>query len=525
MIGECSKQMTIREDVLVLVVACSMFVGPSALASGTQKVRGVVFDDCNGNGLHDEGEPGIAQAAISNQEEVVLSGPDGQYEIAVTDDTIIFVSNPSGYTSPVDGNNLPQFYYIHKPKGSPTLHYAGVAPTGPLPESLNFPMRRRTECKQFSIVVMADPQPESIQEAVFVRDDVLSELVGVDAAFAVTLGDLVSDQLSLIGAYVEYAGKIGIPFYNVIGNHDMNYDATNDEMSDETFHRYFGPNYYSWNCGDVHFVALDSVDWMGRGKGGYRERFGDKQLRWLSKDLASVPDDHLVVLCMHIPISTPHRKTCVDAKELFAVLKDRKRVLALSGHTHLNEHKFYGPEDGWVFPGKLHEVNTATVSGCWWGGPKDIRGIPAAPNRDGVPNGYTVVTFDGSDYVTDYRAAGFAEGYRMRIYPPGTLGNDDAARRTLLVNVFSGSDKMKVEYSLDGNEFQPMCQRRQRDPLASAVIESVISTTKPWATTVESFHMWSAELESTPSGGAHVVRIRATDQYGRIFEQGRIFSR
>ena len=34
---------------------------------------------------------------------------------------------------------------------------------------------------------------------------------------------------------------VGIPWYNVHGNHDMNFLATDDRYADETFERVYGP--------------------------------------------------------------------------------------------------------------------------------------------------------------------------------------------------------------------------------------------------------------------------------------------
>ena len=38
------------------------------------------------------------------------------------------------WRTPLSEHNLPRFYYVHKPHGSPTLKHPGVAPTGPWPE-------------------------------------------------------------------------------------------------------------------------------------------------------------------------------------------------------------------------------------------------------------------------------------------------------------------------------------------------------------------------------------------------------
>ena len=60
-------------------------------------------------------------------------------------------------------------------------------------------------------------------------------------AFGLSLGDLVGDNLDLHIPYAKTVKKVGIPWYQVMGNHDMNYEATADSLSDETFEKNSGP--------------------------------------------------------------------------------------------------------------------------------------------------------------------------------------------------------------------------------------------------------------------------------------------
>ena len=71
-----------------------------------------------------------------------------------------------------------------------------------------------------------------------------------------------------------------LPWYNVMGNHDMNYDATTDELSDETFELNFGSANYALNWGNAHFIIIDNILYPDpRGRQGYwagyrEDRFG-----------------------------------------------------------------------------------------------------------------------------------------------------------------------------------------------------------------------------------------------------------
>ena len=94
----------------------------------------------------------------------------------------------------------------------------------------------------------------------------------------------------------ENVALIGIPWYNVVGNHDINFDSPTDKNSDETFHRHFGPNYYSFDYGAVHFIVLDDVEWshqQANGKRGYIGGLDEDQLTFVKNDLALVPEKKL----------------------------------------------------------------------------------------------------------------------------------------------------------------------------------------------------------------------------------------
>ena len=119
----------------------------------------------------------------------------------------------------------------------------------------------QAEPDQFRAVFFGDPQPTSQTQIDYIANDVVAELVGTDAKFGVTLGDIMFDDLSLFGSLNRTVALIGIPWYNVIGNHDVNREAKLDHLSDETFERVYGPPYYSYDYGKVHFIVLDNVDW------------------------------------------------------------------------------------------------------------------------------------------------------------------------------------------------------------------------------------------------------------------------
>ena len=107
-----------------------------------QTAKGVVYHDANENRVRDADEKPLPGVRVSNGSQIVSTNEQGQYTLPVDDDTTLFVIKPRGWRTPVNADQLPLFYYTHKPGGSPDLKYGGVKPTGPLPESVDFARRR-----------------------------------------------------------------------------------------------------------------------------------------------------------------------------------------------------------------------------------------------------------------------------------------------------------------------------------------------------------------------------------------------
>ncbi len=173
---------------------------------------GVVYHDANGNRKRDAGEKRLAGIRVSNGVQITKTDTEGRYKLPVGDDTILFVIKPRNWRTPLSKNNTPEFYYIHKPQGSPKgLQYAGVAPTGPLPPTVDFPLYPQGEPDQFRALMFGDPQPRNQKEIDYIAHDVIEELVGTDASFGVTLGDILFDNLSLFESQARTIALLGIP--------------------------------------------------------------------------------------------------------------------------------------------------------------------------------------------------------------------------------------------------------------------------------------------------------------------------
>ncbi|MBV6458575.1 MAG: hypothetical protein HONBIEJF_01707 [Fimbriimonadaceae bacterium] len=511
---------------LTLVAVCDAQSRRPENNAGT--ASGTVFEDKNGNGRRDVRERGLAGIWVSNQRDFVQTDRQGRWKLPHWNDTVFYVVKPRNWMTPVDHHQVPKFFYVHKPAGSPpSLKFAGVKPTGPLPKSIDFALRRRPEPETFRALFFGDTQPRDVREVDYIFRDIIEPLLhGKEKfEFGVTLGDVVFDDLDVIQPLKEGIALLGLPWYYVLGNHDINYDSHDDRDSDETWHRHFGPNYYSFDHGPTHFVVLDNVEWIGRdnakkedpnrNNGYYRAGLGATQMQWLKADLAKVPAKQLVVLLMHIPMTEIRERA-----ELYKLVAQRPYALSVAAHTHMQEHRFITQKNGWPKPTPHHHVINVTTCGSWWTGSPDSRGVPHTTMRDGAPHGYSVFSFDGNQYSIQYRAARRPFDYQMNIIAPDVLPTGTNLSTVFHANVFGGSEKSKVEFSFAGSGWKPMTRVLAKDPLFMETVERDKGLQRPYRPLPGadiSTHLWQAKLTGSYKPGTYGLHVRTIDMFGQQY--------
>ncbi|HKM88898.1 MAG TPA: calcineurin-like phosphoesterase family protein [Xanthobacteraceae bacterium] len=546
-----SRRDVVKYGAAAAISAAVIPVSAALAAANSGTVSGTVYDNRSGAVRRQASDPGIAGVLVSNGREVVKTDAAGRYTLAVEDENIIFVIKPAGYSVPLDEKMLPRFYYIHQPAGSPqslNLRYRGIDPTGPLPDAIDFALKKADEPQKFDVIVFTDPQPEGEVEVNFIRDDVVNSLIGnATAVFGMTAGDIMFDDLSLYPRLNRIVGQIGLPWYNIGGNHDLNYEAPNAKYSRETFKRTYGPPYYAFEYGGALFLMLDNVNYLGfdaakpRSGGKFEGRIGERQLAFIANVLKEFPADKLVVTCMHIPLQTyldsanPVMNT-VDRGAFLKLLAGRPHTVSLSGHTHTTEHHYFGAEDGFAETLPHHHHVMTAVSGSWWSGPYDHRGIAVADSRDGSPNGFHILSIDGPNYSTRFQPANEPNSRQMRIvldsefhrdrkelYAEFRMGQllgsplpqDSAFATSLIVNFFDGGPRTSVEYRIGQREPIKLQRVVRPDPFVEEVFARNEATKKPWVKAEPSSHIWSARLPGDLEAGTHCIAVRVIDEYGR----------
>jgi hypothetical protein len=498
-----------------------------------QTAKGIVYEDLNKNNKKDSKEKGIENVAVSNGVDVVLTNSKGEFQLPVANDNIIFVIKPGNYNVPVNQYNQPQFYYIHKPNGSPILKFTGVAPTGKLPKSIDFPLIPIDVKDSFKILVFGDSQTADEKEMDYFNRGIVKEVEGVNGVeFGITLGDITHENPTLYPQYKNIIKKVGIPWYNVMGNHDKNYDVQTDSLSDETFEKDFGPATYSFNRGMVHFIILDDIRYPDPRDGkGYWGGYSKNQLKFIENDLKYVPKDYLIVFAAHIPISETEGGDTFQDKDrdkIFQLLKDFPYTLSLSAHTHYQSQDFFTRKEGWTQDKPHHHFNVGTTCGDWYSGKLDQQGIPLSTMRDGTPKGYAYLNFNKNKYTIDYKVAEKPADYVMNIYAPKIVVANKWILPGICANFFIGGEHDSLFFRIDDGQWRRMFYKKDYDPSYFHLFQEWDFTDIPLEGARQSppaisSHLWFAAIPTNPEPGDHIIEVKAYDMFGRVFTQKKTY--
>lgn len=535
----------------------SMILGSQASANcnfsadSEEIIRGSVYIETNGNDRHDRFEAGVAGVNVSNGCEVVQTDGGGNYRIPIHATQILFISKPAEFDLPLDDSNIPQFFYRHYPDGTPkeiagtSIEWAWpvIEPTGALPSVMNFglvPIEQ--SANKFSAHAFADSQAMYEIDQDMLREDLVNPLIGnpYGVEFGITVGDVVYDNLGLYDRHKAMMALMDIPQWNLPGNHDINFASPDAILANETFKSHFGPTYYSFNQGNVHFVALNNVEYAGDGKqfgnSGYRGFIPEYQLDWLEQDLANVPPDKLIVIATHIPLiseaddsqSEPASGPSTEnLSRLLEILEPFSNIYAIAGHDTSNSWKVeVNHNHGWQGqPWIAHTLAEVRGSG-WEKGLSDARGVRDSIMEDGNPNGFYVLKFDDSAVTPDFIPFPFgpdaAQRLRITLDPPLSENNGPSINRgavqtntKIVVNLFDGGVRDSVWASIDGGEAQTMTYAVRTDPFVARLDSRYQDTDSEYRPATRSAHIWEINLPGDLDEGLHTIEIQSEDEFGQ----------
>ena len=186
----------------------------------------------------------------------------------------------------------------------------------------------------------------------------------------------------------EIFSTLGIPVYPVIGNHDHDLACDNDFDATHAYRENFGPAYYAFDMGGTHFIVLDDIEYYGKKE--YDERVSDRQLAWVEKYTAYLPEGERVCVAMHAPAMKYWRdRWQMSSNRRLMKLLSKYELHFLTGHSHINSN--YD-----ITPGVV-EHNVGQVNGNLWHAPL---------NSDGSTKGLSIITESDGRWSWLYRTLG-----------------------------------------------------------------------------------------------------------------------
>ncbi len=439
----------------------------------------------------------IPEVQITDGKTIVLTDKHGKFSLETSDESeYIYYSLPSGYESPIQ-NGIPVFFKKIKHELKK--------------QKINFELIKAVKSQtNHAFILWADPQVLDLEEFDLL-EEVVKDVKKTIASFspetpvhAISAGDNVFDRLHFFDKYKQVISQIKVPFYQVIGNHDMDYNNRSNELSSKSFTEAFGPVHFSYNVGKIHYIVLKNVFYYGFSY-RYIGYIDEKQLQWLEQDLKLVKPGSTVVVSLHIPtiygesekpesFASEMSNSLLNRQALYKILEPYNTHI-LAGHSHTQWYTQIAPN--------LSEHVHAAASGAWW------QGIICT---DGSPKGYTVYKVDGDSLTWYFKGVNQHKSEQFKLY---NIGAEAAFPDFFIANVYNYDLQWKVFWYENGVQKGEMQRYWGEDPYAAELYQPGKNKKHSWLSVSKTHHLFRAKPEN-PNAKIHVEVV---DRFGNKYKK------
>ncbi len=439
---------------------------------------------------------GVEGVVVTDGYNVVRSDKKGRYSFeSESRAKFVYISTPSGYQIPM-GSTSAAIYHRLDPQAKR--------------QRFNFDLELSdVDQTKHVMVVWADPQVFDLNEVNYVAKaasdlKALKESYGDMDIHGVVCGDIIAEISNpIFEPLSEAVASSEVPFFYVVGNHDQDQGIESNDAANLTFEQMYGPTYYSYNRGQIHYVVLNNSFMTGRGYTyfGYIEA---EQLEWLKRDLESVEQGATVVVSMHISAYSREWRRREWGKEALTGITCNREALAnilkpynahlLTAHTHYAEN--------YVVSDRLMEHVHPPLSGLFW---------QSFWSMDGVPWGYAVYEIDGSEISWYYKPVGEGRDCQFAAYG---VGENPMKMESITANVWNYDPSWRVEWFENGVLQGEMTQYTGYDP---TICRDVEANQKNYRWTYLGAGPTEHLFFATPSSSDSKVAIRVTDRFGNQY--------
>lgn len=439
----------------------------------------------------------VPNVQITDGTNIVKTDKNGKFSISVSlGSEYVYYSLPSGYESPIE-DGVPVFFEKIKPELKN--------------QKINFEISKSAKSQQKHVFILwADPQVLDMEEFDLL-EEVVKDVNKTIALFpkevpvhAISAGDNVFDRLDFFDKYKQVISQVKVPFYQVIGNHDMDYNNRSNELSAKSYTAAFGPAYFSYNVGNIHYVVLKDVFYYG-----YSYRYigyiDEQQLSWLEKDLQQIKPGNTIILTLHIPTiygesekadsySTWLSNAVTNSSALYKILLPFKTHI-LAGHSHTQWHTQAMPN--------ISEHVHAAACGAWWQGEVCV---------DGTPKGYTVYEVNGDSLSWYFKGLNADKNDQFKLYRAGT---DTEFPDCFIANVYNYDPLWKVYWHENDILKGEMTRYWGKDPLASMLYQPGKNKKHSWLSVGETYHLFRAKPENPNAE----ISVEVIDRFGNKYRK------
>ena len=317
---------------------------------------GRVFVDENKNGVLDQREKVLQHVPVSDGLHVVLTDANGVYRLpGHVRARFLFMTTPSGYKT----DNA----YYHQIKRDRTTY--------DFPVSICQGGIQANGAHRF--IHISDTEIHDKESNQQWADNLRGYAANEKIAFIVHTGDIcyeagLNNHIQLLNTSLMEDTQV---FYG-IGNHDLVKGAYGEEL----FEKLYGPTYYSFDVGNVHYIMTPMLH------GDYAPGYTKEDVyRWMKNDLACVGKGKSVIVFNHsLPEDTTSFRYGISTTE-YVDLPASGLKAWLYGHWHVN-HVYKNKKENGVNEYESAGVYTICTS------------TPACGGIDHAPSAFRVLTVD-----------------------------------------------------------------------------------------------------------------------------------
>lgn len=271
----------------------------------------------------------------------------------------------------------------------------------------------------FAMVFMTDIHLQPELNAVEGFRKAIDTINKLNPEFVITGGDNIMDALnqtqsradSLYSLYLQEVGRLKMPIYHAIGNHEPfgissdKVDTTNALYGKRIFQQKLGKSFYSIEHKNWKFFVLDPVEFNNENK--THGLIKQEQLAWIKNELAKTKKTTPIAIVLHIPLLSsisqinngatapnPTGLVVENSKQVLDLFQNYNLKLVLQGHLHILEDNHIKG---------IHFITGGAVCSGWWKG-----------KREGLEEGFVYLTFEGEKFSWKYIDYGW-EPEKVRI--------------------------------------------------------------------------------------------------------------